>query len=1033
MNTYDLTKLSPQAFEHLVNQLAIRVLGQGHSTFGPGSDGGRDGLFEGKAPYPSETDQWSGTWYIQSKFHAPHVSADAQKWLLGEIKKELEGFKAASTRRVWPDIWIVATNIDPSGVPQTGAFDKGRSLVKTVRTKLASRFHIWGGKKILDLLAQYPDVVAYFRHFLTPGHVLTEMLDQLTDIRASADRVIRYLVVTQFEEYQYTKLEQAGSLADTRPGIHKLFIDVPFTDSKQQVSGLTLHYLVNATSQSHRHDAATSRTEDWNLWSRHPARVGIWFVRGGPGRGKSTVGQYFSQIQRAALILQNSPPYQMKPGLKAVVEDLATTARKQGFFPESPRIPILVDLKDYSAWLGKRLENQPIGVISYIADRLTTILEQPVLTGLLIRMMTLRSWFIAFDGLDEVPHDVKDTVATQVCNFLENVAIEHNFDVFALCTSRPQGYSGQFSDLYAATLDLINLSREQALACAKPVLEMERSLKESSEAYDRLYQASVSDTIQQLMTTPLQSHIMAIIVRDGEEPPDRRWLLFRTFYNVIKRRESNKKFPDPRLAKLLREDDRLLKTIHNRLGFALQARAEESVGAESFLTKDEFEKLVRNAVGRLLETDVESTVQVLLRATTERLVLVSTPEAGSQIRFDVRQLQEFFAGEFIYESVDAGTLQRRLEAVSRDSHWREVVQFCISALIEAERTTEIAIANQVLVGLNSSGEDESKDVVARMLGRGSIISARLLAEGVLEQDKRTRHQFAVSLEPFLATTNMSDIAQLVQTARPNSRTWLLEYLRNALTIRTNAENVGAALSLSLMLGDDDPLIEFVKRHLLNASMEYSAFVVTLAVLHTRTRSIAKGEIHSWRDREARGFFFAEQRDAVFLVGLQAKARRGGDDAFDGAQFFGNEGGDFLERVAFHHHEQIVAAGHQVAALHFRKTRDAIRQPVETAAALGRDFHLDQRRHDRCRALLRIDDRLVAEDHARFLHLRDLRGDDCLRAIEFAREIGGRGARILAQELEQFVHEVFWKKEPDYYDTRPGVQGRRRNRAEAGCD
>ena len=31
-------------------------------------------IFEGEAPYPSETERWNGRWYIQSKFHAPQLS-----------------------------------------------------------------------------------------------------------------------------------------------------------------------------------------------------------------------------------------------------------------------------------------------------------------------------------------------------------------------------------------------------------------------------------------------------------------------------------------------------------------------------------------------------------------------------------------------------------------------------------------------------------------------------------------------------------------------------------------------------------------------------------------------------------------------------------------------------------------------------------------------------------------------------------------------------------------------------------------------
>ncbi len=144
-DTFELGKLEPNCFEHLANMIALRVLGPGHTGFGPGPDGGRDGYFEGEAPYPSASEHWTGSWYLQAKFHKPHLSTNAQKWLVDQIKSEIERFSDPKSERIWPDNWIIVTNIDPSGTPETGAFDSARALVAAARPKLAGRFHIWGG------------------------------------------------------------------------------------------------------------------------------------------------------------------------------------------------------------------------------------------------------------------------------------------------------------------------------------------------------------------------------------------------------------------------------------------------------------------------------------------------------------------------------------------------------------------------------------------------------------------------------------------------------------------------------------------------------------------------------------------------------------------------------------------------------------------------------------------------------------------------------------------------------------------------
>src|SRR5712672_3636953 len=104
-NSYDLTKLGSNEFSNLVNCLALKILGLAHTGFAPGPDGGRDGYFEGEAPYPSETEHWKGIWYIQSKFHAPHLSTNPQKWLVSQIAAEIKDFDKKDSDRTWPDNW----------------------------------------------------------------------------------------------------------------------------------------------------------------------------------------------------------------------------------------------------------------------------------------------------------------------------------------------------------------------------------------------------------------------------------------------------------------------------------------------------------------------------------------------------------------------------------------------------------------------------------------------------------------------------------------------------------------------------------------------------------------------------------------------------------------------------------------------------------------------------------------------------------------------------------------------------------------
>lgn len=813
---YDLTQLDPRTFEHMVNALALRVLGSGHTEFGPGPDGGRDGYFHGGAPYPSESEQWSGVWYVQSKFHQPHLSKDPQKWLLEQIENELKAFQDPASKRRWPDIWIVATNIDPSGTPMTGSFDRAKEMVGKARPELGNRFHIWGGGKILNLLADWPNVTTYYGHFLTPGHILTAMYEHLKDDKAEIETVLRHLIIRQFEDHKHTKLEQAGSDADSRPGIHQLFIDVPFSSTRHGYHSYVVQNLMAASSKCHRFDPDQPDSEPWRQWRRHPRRARVHFVRGGPGQGKSTVGQYFCQIQRAALILAADAPL-VTPATKTLAKEVRKVVQENDQWPNQPRIPVYVELKDFAQWIGRKDTNQARGVLTYVAEKLAAGVEQQVNAGTLKRALGCRSWFFLFDGLDEVPQDVKDLVAREVRHFVDEVAINVGSDILTVCTSRPQGYAGQFDDLDGPTLDLTPLSAVQALACARPVLVFGRSPNEAAKSLQILESAMQSRAVVELMTTPLQAHIMAVVVRDGGRPPERRWQLYNNFYDVIKRREANRDLPDERLSRLLREDSQLLKTVHSRLGYVLHSRAETSAGAQTNLSRAEFKTLVFRAVRDMLEGDVTEKVAVLMEATVDRLVLVSTPDDGQHVRFDIRPLQEFFAAEYLYEQVDAEELRRRLDLIAGDAHWREVTHFLLSALVENGRRTELSVAVEVLHFLNDGATEGQERILLRQLCKGGILAARLLQEGVLEQDKRVRQEFRHALQPLLGVSHESPLDFLIQVHQPNSLLWLRSFLMDHLIECDASEHYGALYIMMHTTRSDNADAGMAKARILSAS------------------------------------------------------------------------------------------------------------------------------------------------------------------------------------------------------------------------
>lgn len=823
---YELTRLDPDTFEHMANQLAARVLGTGATGFGPGADGGRDGWFEGEAPYPSEVDRWNGTWYIQSKFHSPHLSKNPQQWLQNEVAKELDAFQRADSGRAWPDNWIIVTNVDPSANPTTGTHDRVINLVKRSNVALSKRTRVWGGEKILSLLSQYPEISSYYAAFTTSGQVLSATMQGLTDRNATSEAIIRNLIVTQFVDQQFTKLDQAGSTADTRPGIHKLFVDLPYKASDERSGEKALRTLVSASSENYSLRQGPLRGERWQKWLSEPRRSRIWFIRGGPGQGKSTLTQYMCQIQRAAFIDSSPATLPTAQRITDVVKDLKIEAERLSFWPSAARVPVQIELRLYAQWYGDQPAEAPKGFLTYLVKRLSASIEQKVLPGTLKRAFGTGRWLFVFDGLDEVPGDVKDSIANEISGFVDDILVESRCEAMIVCTSRPQGYSGQFEVLDPTLVDLVNLSPDEALDCAIPVLSVDRAKEELNSYTAILREALASPAIREIMTTPLQSHIMAVVVRDGGRPPERRWQLFNNFYQVIKKREANRNLADREVARLLRDGDKLIKTLHNRLGFELHARAEKSSGAQTSIDKTELGSIVFDIVDSLQASGVDETVGTLMEATTERLVLVSTPENGSSVRFDIRPLQEFFASEYLYETAPEDGFLERLQTIAGDSHWREVLHFLLSALVEQGRRGELALAVQVLTGLDEPGSDEHR-YLARSLCLGGSMTARLIREGVLESDKRIRQLFQPCTPALLAATEARTI--MPNVGPPHSRDWVASLILSALDDNSPQENIGAALmapSLMVSQADNEARIE---EYIISQSITYrSTFVIRTA-------------------------------------------------------------------------------------------------------------------------------------------------------------------------------------------------------------
>ena len=122
--SFDLERLGDHQFELMCQSLLKAVVGPGTTTFGEGPDGGREATYIGKAPYPSQAEQWDGYWIFQVKFHNTqligHDKARAQ--VLADLRSELSKIVLKIQRPC--DNYILITNVALTSVHKRGTHDQ---------------------------------------------------------------------------------------------------------------------------------------------------------------------------------------------------------------------------------------------------------------------------------------------------------------------------------------------------------------------------------------------------------------------------------------------------------------------------------------------------------------------------------------------------------------------------------------------------------------------------------------------------------------------------------------------------------------------------------------------------------------------------------------------------------------------------------------------------------------------------------------------------------------------------------------------
>ncbi|MDF3319970.1 hypothetical protein [Rhodococcus sp. C3V] len=796
---HDLEKLGPFGFQDLAAALAVAVCGRHVQVLGSGRDGGRDMFCKGtilwSASNGAKAEVWDGYTVFQVK-HKERLAAqpsDNMSWLWKHVKAELDKWADPDFGRGQvPDYLVIVSNVPLTPVPKTGGLAQLDKSIKTYiqalsdgsrdvdtaateRRKSKQRrmarlrsWRIWDGNQIDGLVTVYEGIRRAFGAFLTAPDVFAHLADftdklPLGELESGLHRQARMALMGDRSIY----FDDAGSGDGAGIPIEEVAIDLPITSDADGKPRTVFGYVLD------RGERVLKPRLNLLTGPKHIV------VAGGPGNGKTTMSKFLVQVYRAALLENGSD---LGTDHRVVIDATAQTVRGMGRdgLPKHRRWPIRIDLAEYAEEQGLSEDST---LLRWIALKVSKRLNLgAVSAGALDSWMKQWPWFLVLDGLDEVTEPrIRKRLIAQITEFVSE-ADGDNCDLLVVVTTRPTGYVENIAPTQFERVDLSRLEVDQAVRYGIRATRVR--LGDDTDKIDRitgqLRRAAETESLRNLMQTPLQVLIMTIIVEGaGRLAPD-RYSLFWGYYETVLKRERAKPMA---FAQLLQEYSPHILDLHQRVGFELQVRSEESDGSMAAMSPEELRsvawQVLREAGFHPSDTD-SGLLDQIVAAATHRLVLLA-PRGEEGLGFDVRSLQELMAARFLITGpLDAALARLKITAAS--PHWRNAWVFAAGSLFSEPQPHQ----HEALVSLVEKVDDDASSRLGRVCPIGSTLALDLIDDGMARTQPRFHDRlltvaFTILHAPF-PPDPLAVARVLVRAADFNDRTRNLvaDALRTAL-------------------------------------------------------------------------------------------------------------------------------------------------------------------------------------------------------------------------------------------------------------
>jgi len=732
---YDFKGLSPRSFEHLVQAIAVAEIGLRVTVFGDGRDGGREATFDGSTS-PGSPFEWSGYGVIQAKFRQrPTDDSETDgEWAVEQLRNELADYEKSNPPRRIPEYFIFSTNVILTPYPELGGKDKVRRELGNWANKHGLKgWAVWDFDQLCTYLDVHEGIRRTFAAWTTSGDVLATVLSMLEKITPDFSTIAVQFLQKELRRDLYANLQQAGHLNEEPVPLAQVFIDLPVSDAPMMKPGqewvslprfTQTGWFITQTAAEACVPLVRKAPDDLADSGDYRHRAGRIVLLGGPGQGKTTVGQYLCQLFRVA-ILNDVDPTLLEPhardGCKLITE---VVTNERGQLPRCKRFPIRVVLSDFAAELSR---SEGMSLLQYITKLFNVRTERDLAPSDIYTFLQEYPFILVLDGLDEVPPSSnRNRVVQSISDFEADIAVNH-MDAMVLVTTRPQGYSEDLSPRFYRHQVLTPLNSKVALEYGQKLTEIRHAADPDriNRIKGRLQLAASHEATSRLMQSPLQVTIMTFLVDQFGRPPEERWELFHQYYELICRREVERNIDSSRV---IREYKANIDNVHRSVGLLLQSKSERSGGTRSRLSLDQFEALTRILLQKegFAGERLEEVLAAIRAAAAHRLVFLVGLEEG-EVRFEIRSFQEFMAGEALLDGSDS-LVQSRLEAIAGSSNWRNVFLFAAGKIFK-----EVLHLRPMIMGICTALNDDPADPARQILMSGSQLALDLLAEGTAKK------------------------------------------------------------------------------------------------------------------------------------------------------------------------------------------------------------------------------------------------------------------------------------------------------------